>query len=169
VEGGSPAYDLFLADVVRDMTQKGRAEVHGDSRVFVPEERLAQVRDDLVERLAVIKVGDAWRPRNGIGMGPVSTAAQRADVHAGIARLAGEARRGVRGPGDARARLRSSGRGALRAGRRGAAMHEQRRSSARWRRWPHTTARPPRRPRWCASAGGGLGGLPCTRMIADSL
>ena len=77
---------LFLADVVRDMTQKTGQKCTAIRRVFVPEDRRADVVAALAERLAPIVVGDP--SRDDVRMGPVATAAQRRDVLAGIARLA---------------------------------------------------------------------------------
>jgi 3,4-dehydroadipyl-CoA semialdehyde dehydrogenase len=77
---------LFLADVVRDMTQKTGQKCTAIRRVLVPADRLADVSDALRERLARIVVGDP--ADDGVGMGPLATAQQRDDVRAGIARLA---------------------------------------------------------------------------------
>jgi len=87
---GSETYNLFLKDVVRDMTQKAGQKCTAIRRVFVPRDRLAEVRDDLVERLRDMKVGDP--ALEGVIVGPVATAQQLRDVRAGIERLAAEAR-----------------------------------------------------------------------------
>ena len=89
-EPGGATYDLFVADVVRDMTQKTGQKCTAIRRAFVPSERLAQVGEDLAERLAVVKVGDP--ALDEVTMGPVATARQLADVRAGIRRLADGAR-----------------------------------------------------------------------------
>ncbi len=86
VELSSEAGALFLADVVRDMTQKTGQKCTAIRRVLVPEARLAEVCDALKERLAAIAVGDP--ARDDVRMGPLATAQQKADVTAGIARLA---------------------------------------------------------------------------------
>jgi oxepin-CoA hydrolase/3-oxo-5,6-dehydrosuberyl-CoA semialdehyde dehydrogenase len=57
--------------------------------VLVPEAMLDGVKEDLMERLAAIKVGDPAREE--VNMGPVSTKKQLDDVRAGIARLREEA------------------------------------------------------------------------------
>jgi oxepin-CoA hydrolase/3-oxo-5,6-dehydrosuberyl-CoA semialdehyde dehydrogenase len=88
LERGAPAYDLFLADVVRDMTQKAGQKCTAIRRVLVPEARAAEVAEDLAERLAAVKVGDPAREE--VTMGPLATAQQLRDVRAGIARLAAE-------------------------------------------------------------------------------
>jgi oxepin-CoA hydrolase/3-oxo-5,6-dehydrosuberyl-CoA semialdehyde dehydrogenase len=77
---------LFVADVVRDMTQKTGQKCTAIRRVLVPADRLAEAADAMRERIGRISVGDP--AREGVGMGPLATAQQRDDVRAGIARLA---------------------------------------------------------------------------------
>jgi len=96
---GEPGYDLFIADVARDMTQKTGQKCTAIRRVFVHDDRLAEVRDDLLERLALIKVGDP--SRDEVTMGPVATRAQLDEVRRGIARLGAEARALCGGDGGA--------------------------------------------------------------------
>jgi len=86
VELSSEAGGLFLADVVRDMTQKTGQKCTAIRRVLVPADRLADVADAMRDRLARLAVGDP--AHDGVGMGPLATAQQRDDVRAGIARLA---------------------------------------------------------------------------------
>jgi 3,4-dehydroadipyl-CoA semialdehyde dehydrogenase len=86
IELSSEAGQLFLVDVVRDMTQKTGQKCTAIRRVLVPEARFAEVCDAMKERLGSLAVGDP--SREDVRMGPVSTAAQRDDVKAGIARLA---------------------------------------------------------------------------------
>lgn len=88
VEPGSGTWDLFVADVVRDMTQKAGQKCTAVRRIFVGPQ-LGAVQEALVERLSAVKVGDPARPE--VGMGPVSTADQLRDVRAGIGKLAREA------------------------------------------------------------------------------
>jgi oxepin-CoA hydrolase/3-oxo-5,6-dehydrosuberyl-CoA semialdehyde dehydrogenase len=88
VSPGSAAWDLFVADVVRDVTQKAGQKCTAVRRIFAGPQ-LGAVREALVERLSAVKVGDPARPETG--MGPVSTADQLRDVRAGIAKLAREA------------------------------------------------------------------------------
>lgn len=85
----SEGYALFIADVLRDMTQKAGQKCTAIRRVLVPADMLEAVREDLCERLAAVKVGDPAREE--VGMGPVATRAQLEDVRAGIARLREEA------------------------------------------------------------------------------
>ena len=83
---GSEAGRLFVADVVRDLTQKTGQKCTAIRRVLVPRDRMADVEAALVERLGAIVVGDPARAE--VRMGPLATAAQLRDVRAGIARLA---------------------------------------------------------------------------------
>ncbi|MGZ3405744.1 MAG: 3,4-dehydroadipyl-CoA semialdehyde dehydrogenase, partial [Polyangia bacterium] len=85
----SEGYSLFVADVLRDMTQKTGQKCTAIRRVLVPIEMVDAVREDLGERLGAIKIGDPAREE--VGMGPPATAQQLADVRAGIARLREEA------------------------------------------------------------------------------
>jgi len=89
-EPGSETYELFLKDVVRDVTQKAGQKCTAIRRVMVPAAVADRVRDDLVDRLQAITVGNP--AREGVRMGPVATAGQLADVRAGIDRLARDGR-----------------------------------------------------------------------------
>ncbi len=86
VSPGTETWNLFLADVVRDMTQKTGQKCTAIRRVLVPHDRMDEVAQALVERLAAIAVGDP--SRDDVRMGPLATAQQARDVRAGIARLA---------------------------------------------------------------------------------
>ena len=86
VDLGSETGRLFVADVVRDMTQKTGQKCTAIRRVLVPADRRADVIDALRERLATIAIGDP--SRDDVRMGPLATKAQQRDVLAGIARLA---------------------------------------------------------------------------------
>jgi len=86
IELSSEAGQLFLVDVVRDMTQKTGQKCTAIRRVLVPDARFTEVIDAIKDRLSTIQIGDPSREE--VRMGPVATAAQRDDVKAGIARLA---------------------------------------------------------------------------------
>jgi len=86
VEDASDTWNLFVADVVRDMTQKTGQKCTAIRRVYVPADRVAGVVDALKERLALVKVGDPSKEETT--MGPVATAQQLRDVRAGIEKLA---------------------------------------------------------------------------------
>ena len=89
VEPGSATWDLFVADVVRDMTQKAGQKCTAIRRIFVAGDRLPAAQEALIERLAQVRLGDPVRSAD-VTMGPVSTADQLRDVRAGIAKLASE-------------------------------------------------------------------------------
>src|SRR3989441_204099 len=83
VQTGSATWDLFVQDVVRDMTQKTGQKCTAIRRVFVGGDQLASAQEALVERLGQVRVGDPARPE--VTMGPVSTADQLRAVRAGLA------------------------------------------------------------------------------------
>ena len=87
---GSDTYDFFLKDVLRDMTQKAGQKCTAIRRILAPPSAVAQVRDDLVERLRAIVVGNP--AQDGVRMGPVATAGQLKDVREGIGQLAADGR-----------------------------------------------------------------------------
>jgi 3,4-dehydroadipyl-CoA semialdehyde dehydrogenase len=85
VDEGSEVMNLFVGDVVRDMTQKTGQKCTAIRRVYVPEAKVAAVLELLKERLVAVKVGDP--SREDVGMGPVATRQQLDDVRAGVKRL----------------------------------------------------------------------------------
>lgn len=89
IEAGSDAYNLFLANVVLDMTQKTGQKCTAVRRVLVPADRVGDVQADLVAELARITVGDP--NEKATRMGPLASASQLAEVRAGIDRLAAHA------------------------------------------------------------------------------
>jgi 3,4-dehydroadipyl-CoA semialdehyde dehydrogenase len=90
VARGDETYELFLKDVLRDMTQKAGQKCTAIRRVLVPASAADNVRDDLVDRLAAIVVGNPSHER--VRMGPLATAAQRDDVREGVSALARDGR-----------------------------------------------------------------------------
>ena len=90
-------YELFLKEVVRDITQKAGQKCTAIRRVLVPRELLASVKEDLIEMLGAIKLGD---PMDGeTRMGPLSSEAQMKDVLSGMERLGTEGARIAGKPG----------------------------------------------------------------------
>jgi oxepin-CoA hydrolase/3-oxo-5,6-dehydrosuberyl-CoA semialdehyde dehydrogenase len=98
VDLASETFALFVADVVRDMTQKTGQKCTAIRRVFVPAERADDVTAALADKLAAIAIGDP--AREDVRMGPVATRAQLADVREGIARLAAVTRAAHGGTGE---------------------------------------------------------------------
>jgi oxepin-CoA hydrolase/3-oxo-5,6-dehydrosuberyl-CoA semialdehyde dehydrogenase len=90
VEPGTETWELFLKDVLRDMTQKAGQKCTAIRRVLAPEAVSDRLRDDLVDRLQAVVVGDP--ALDGVRMGPLATAQQRDDVRAGIDLLARDGR-----------------------------------------------------------------------------
>jgi oxepin-CoA hydrolase/3-oxo-5,6-dehydrosuberyl-CoA semialdehyde dehydrogenase len=90
VQPGSATWDMFVADVVRDMTQKAGQKCTAIRRVFIPKELADQVQEAFIDRLSSVRVGDP--ARGEVTMGPLSTADQARDVKAGIAEASREAK-----------------------------------------------------------------------------
>ena len=88
VEPRSDMYELFLKEVVRDMTQKAGQKCTAIRRIIVPAQVAQEVKSDLAELLAVIKVGDPADEETK--MGPLATASQLDDARGGIERLGGK-------------------------------------------------------------------------------
>jgi oxepin-CoA hydrolase/3-oxo-5,6-dehydrosuberyl-CoA semialdehyde dehydrogenase len=97
VEDGSDLMNLFVGDVVRDMTQKAGQKCTAIRRVYVPAEKVGAVLERLGERLAAVKVGDP--SREDVTMGPVATQKQLRDVREGIQALSACGRFVGGGPG----------------------------------------------------------------------
>lgn len=95
VERGSETWELFIADVARDVTQKTGQKCTAIRRVFVPSSQVDAVQEDLSDRLSGVRTGNV--ATDGVTMGPVSTASQLRDVRAGIERLVASGARVVLG------------------------------------------------------------------------
>jgi 3,4-dehydroadipyl-CoA semialdehyde dehydrogenase len=85
------AFDLFVRDVVREMTQKSGQKCTAVRRILVPVAAAGAVEAALVERIGAVVTGDP--AVEGVTMGPLATAAQLADAEAGVAELQKGARR----------------------------------------------------------------------------
>ncbi len=84
-----PEFDLFVREVVREMTAKAGQKCTAIRRVLVPRAQEAAVIAALKAALAQIKLGD---PRSeDKAMGPLVSLAQRGAVRAQIAKLRSEA------------------------------------------------------------------------------
>jgi oxepin-CoA hydrolase/3-oxo-5,6-dehydrosuberyl-CoA semialdehyde dehydrogenase len=89
VEPESTTFELFLRDVVREMTQKSGQKCTAVRRILVPRERARAVEEALASRLAAIVTGNPADPATT--MGPLATAAQLADALQGLSELRGAA------------------------------------------------------------------------------
>jgi 3,4-dehydroadipyl-CoA semialdehyde dehydrogenase len=90
VEPGSETFDLYLKDVLRDMTQKAGQKCTAIRRILVPTAVAERLRDELADRLASVVVGNP--AHEGVRMGPLATAQQQQDVIEGIGQLARDGR-----------------------------------------------------------------------------
>ncbi len=86
-EAGAEVYDVFLSDLVKDITQKTGQKCTAVRRILVPADRIDDVAADVCDRLSGVRVGNP--ADEAVTMGPVSTRAQLDSVRAGIAVLAG--------------------------------------------------------------------------------
>lgn len=87
VEPGSDTFFMFATDVARDMTQKAGQKCTAVRRVFVPSHLVDAAVEAITDRLSGAAVGDP--ADKGTAVGPVSSAAQRKSVKAGIEALLG--------------------------------------------------------------------------------
>jgi len=85
---GTPAFDAFVKEVVREMTVKAGQKCTAIRRVFVPAARADDVTQALAARLGRTVVGDPRR--DDVRMGPVVTRAQQEAALNAIGRIAGE-------------------------------------------------------------------------------
>ncbi len=86
---GTPEFDGFVKEVVREMTAKAGQKCTAIRKAIVPAERVGDVIDAVREALRKIPVGD---PRlENVRMGPVASAEQRREVLEQVAKLEVEA------------------------------------------------------------------------------
>lgn len=91
VEVGSDTFEMFAADVVRDMTQKAGQKCTATRRIFIAKDRVDDVLEVLTDRLDQAVVGDPTQRVTTVG--PLATAAQKRDILAGIDALGAETER----------------------------------------------------------------------------
>ena len=89
-DASDSAFDAFIRDVHRDITQKTGQKCTAIRRIIVPDGDVPRVREALGERLSRVCVGNP--ATDGVDMGPVATAAQRTSVHEGVRRLLEQAK-----------------------------------------------------------------------------
>jgi oxepin-CoA hydrolase / 3-oxo-5,6-dehydrosuberyl-CoA semialdehyde dehydrogenase len=84
---GSAEFDLFVKEVVKEMTAKAGQKCTAIRRTFVPESVVTDVMRALAKRLDGVTVGD---PRvEGVRMGPLAGRTQVQDVRTAAERIAG--------------------------------------------------------------------------------
>jgi oxepin-CoA hydrolase / 3-oxo-5,6-dehydrosuberyl-CoA semialdehyde dehydrogenase len=85
---GTPEFDLYVKEVVREMTAKAGQKCTAIRKAIVPRHVLADVSAALTAALKKVVVG---HPREeGVRMGPLATLDQRREVLSAIARLRAE-------------------------------------------------------------------------------
>jgi oxepin-CoA hydrolase/3-oxo-5,6-dehydrosuberyl-CoA semialdehyde dehydrogenase len=85
VRAGAPEFELFVREVVREMSVKAGQKCTAIRKAIVPAALSTAVLDAVRARLAVLVVGD---PRlASVGMGPLASLGQRREVRAQLARL----------------------------------------------------------------------------------
>ncbi len=87
---GTPEFDLFVKEVVREMTTKAGQKCTAIRRAFVPAACLEAAEAALAEALGKVVVGDPQV--EGVTMGALASMGQLADVRAKAKELATEAR-----------------------------------------------------------------------------
>ena len=97
---GTPEFDLFVKEVVREMTVKAGQKCTAIRRAFVPRAQVGAVRDALGTALAKISVG--LPGDEGVRMGALASLAQRDEVRARIAELSQDAEVVLGNPDDVR-------------------------------------------------------------------
>jgi oxepin-CoA hydrolase / 3-oxo-5,6-dehydrosuberyl-CoA semialdehyde dehydrogenase len=86
---GTPELDLFVREVVREMTAKAGQKCTAIRKAIVPQGQVADVLDGLRAALGKVTVGD---PRlEQVRMGPLASLAQRREVREQLSRLQREA------------------------------------------------------------------------------
>ena len=90
LQAGSDGYDLFLQEVVREITQKAGQKCTAVRRILVPKNIVTAVQDDLVAALKAVRIGDP--SHDDTTMGPLTSSKQLTDVRAGTQRLLSQTR-----------------------------------------------------------------------------
>jgi oxepin-CoA hydrolase/3-oxo-5,6-dehydrosuberyl-CoA semialdehyde dehydrogenase len=85
VEPGTDTWQMFVRDVVKEITQKTGQKCTATRRIFVPAARINEVQAAIAERLEEVTVGHPALEQ--VRMGPLATAQQLRDVRAGVALL----------------------------------------------------------------------------------
>ena len=84
-ELGDESFTQFVNNVHQDMTQKAGQKCTAVRRIFVPTDKLEEVKEALVERLQATRIGNVADA--DVRMGPVASKQQLDDVRSGIQHL----------------------------------------------------------------------------------
>jgi oxepin-CoA hydrolase/3-oxo-5,6-dehydrosuberyl-CoA semialdehyde dehydrogenase len=85
---GTPEFDLFVKEVVREMTTKAGQKCTAIRRTIVPESMLGDVMDALKKRLEGVTIGDP--AVEGVRMGPLAGRGQVGEVRKSVEAIARE-------------------------------------------------------------------------------
>ncbi len=81
----SPEFELFVKEIVREMTAKAGQKCTAIRRAFAPRELMPDVIEALRKRLAKVVVGDPYC--EGVMMGPLASLSQREEVRSRVHEL----------------------------------------------------------------------------------
>jgi oxepin-CoA hydrolase/3-oxo-5,6-dehydrosuberyl-CoA semialdehyde dehydrogenase len=87
---GSPEFDLYVTQLVTEMTVKAGQKCTAIRRAFVPDNMIGAVVDAVTERLASVVVGSPREPE--VRMGALASLEQREEVRRNVKGLLGAAR-----------------------------------------------------------------------------
>ena len=88
---GTPEFDLFVTEAVREMTAKAGQKCTAIRRMIVPQDLVGPMAEAISAKLAALVIGDPALKTTR--MGALASAGQKADVLAKVAMLAGETTR----------------------------------------------------------------------------
>jgi len=87
---GTPAFDLYINQLVTEMTVKAGQKCTAIRRALVPESRLDAVAEAVREKLAAVVIGNP--ADESVRMGPLASLDQREEVRRAVKALAGAGR-----------------------------------------------------------------------------
>jgi oxepin-CoA hydrolase/3-oxo-5,6-dehydrosuberyl-CoA semialdehyde dehydrogenase len=100
VQAGDPEFDLYVDQLVTEMTVKAGQKCTAIRRALVPRTLAGAVTDAVTARLAGVVVGHPAAP--AVTMGPLASLAQREEVRTAVAKLAAAGRVAYGDPGHVR-------------------------------------------------------------------
>lgn len=86
VAEGSDLFNMAVAEIVRELSQKAGQKCTAIRRIFVPSALADALQAEVISRLTDLRVGDPADER--VNVGPLAGPSQQRDVRAGVAELA---------------------------------------------------------------------------------
>jgi oxepin-CoA hydrolase/3-oxo-5,6-dehydrosuberyl-CoA semialdehyde dehydrogenase len=108
---GTPEFDLYVKEVVREMTTKSGQKCTAIRRAFVPRAQVPAVLDALKARLSKVVVGDP--AQEGVTMGALASTGQRDEVRKAVAQIRSDAELVFGNPDDVKTLGADAARGAF--------------------------------------------------------